>query len=122
MSLISYENYMYFIAIVGNFSSYFQAYQLVKDRSSIKKNNPGHCSRIISYIWSVWICISWIIWAAFNQSDTVIISSSIALGGSILCVSIIFVATYSNSLRDTNKDTENLLVTSSPKNENIDNI
>jgi hypothetical protein len=97
MITLEYDNYMYFIAIVGNFSAYFQAYQIFKDRRSIKWSSPGSYSRILSYVWSIWVCISWIIWAALEVSNTVMISTVIALGGSMLCLIIITASSCINN-------------------------
>jgi hypothetical protein len=97
----AYNNYMFFVSIAGNFGIYLQCYQLFKDRHSITWDAPGNTSRLLSYIWSTWITVSWIIYAILvYYSLTVLISSVILLVGDIICIMIICI---SCKLNESNK-------------------
>jgi len=87
---------MIFIAIVGNLFLYFQAYVLLKQKKTILSSNEGSTIRLASYTYSVVCSFFWIIYAGLHQNWVVLISSTIAITGSTLCVIILMYYQHKN--------------------------
>ena len=97
INLNAYSDYMIFISCVGNFAIYLQAYQLFRTRDLMKFSNPGEISRLLSYFYSTWICISWIIYATLVYFSTVVLISTVVLTfGDIVCITIIIASCIKN--------------------------
>lgn len=88
-----FDIYMYVVAVLGNFFLYFQAFQLWKIRSRLNFQEAGSVSRYISYLIPLWVAISWLVYAYTYNNQPLKISSTVALVGTVGCLSIL--TTYS---------------------------
>lgn len=99
--MTSYDDFMIFIGVVGNFFLYFQAYSLFQQRTKLGWNEDGAYMRMGSYSWSCTCFVFWIVYAALNHLTVVLVSTVIGLMGSGLCITIIvFYSFYNNTLEN----------------------
>lgn len=97
-NLTSLEIYMIFVSLFGNTFLYFQVVQFIKQRNELSWNQNGSHSRLISYLVSLWSCISWIIYSICISDALLFLSGIIALIGTILCLSIIIIYSIINRI------------------------
>jgi len=113
----AFDNFMIFIALIGNLFLYFQAFSLFQQRAHLSWEENGANVRLISYIYSIIISLIWVIYAGVNSSWSVFISSFEAmLGSSISTIIIVFYSIKNTKPKITDCTIEQPLVDESTTN------